>query len=116
MKFRLGHREVLKRALVVCMCLLVFVFALQPRINFHGKGFVGKLQPRERTKLRPEAKITRIDGPSVVAFWLATGVAYFLLFRGQPVMQRILLVLAPRDVMPEYHRQSFLRPPPAFLH
>lgn len=115
MGFLVKHRDLLKRGLVLCMCLLVFVFALQPRINFHGKGFVGKLQPRERTKLRPEAKVIRVDVP-VVAFWLATSAAYFLMFCGQPVMQRVLLVLAPHDVMPQYHRQTFLRPPPVFSH
>jgi|KBSMisStandDraft_5_1062788.scaffolds.fasta_scaffold567370_1 hypothetical protein len=116
MGFLVKHRDSLKRGLVLCMCLLVFVFALQPRINFHGKGFVTKVQLRERTKLRPEAKITRVDLPVVVASWLATNAAYFLMFRGQPVMQRILVVLAPRDVMPQYHRQTFLRPPPVFSH
>lgn len=110
------HRDLLKRGFVLCMCLLVFVFALQPRINFHGKGFVTKVQPRERTKLRPEAKITRVEVPVVVASWLATSAAYFLMFHGQPVMQRILLVLAPRDLMPQYHRQTFLRPPPSISH
>lgn len=107
------HREFLKRGLVLCVCLLVFIFALQPRIHFHGKGFVSKVHLRERTKLRPEAKISRVAIASVVAF-LATATSYFLLFRGQPVMQRIFLVLSPRDLMPQYHRQTFLRPPPAF--
>jgi hypothetical protein len=113
----LANREFLKRGFIICMCLLVFVFALQPRIHFHGKGFVTKMPPRERTKLRPEARISRIDVPSVVAFWLATAASYFLLFRGQPVMQRVLLVLlVPHDVMPKYHRSTFLRPPPIFSY
>jgi len=112
----LANREFLKRGLIICMCLLVFVFALQPRIHFHGKGFVSKVPHRERTKLRPEAKISSVDVPSVVAFWLATAAAYFLLFRGQPVMQRVLLVLVPRDLMPRYHRNTFLRPPPIFSY
>ncbi len=108
----LTHRDLVKRGLVVLMCLLVFVFALQPRIHFHGKGFVSKAQHHERTKLRPEAKISQVDAPSVVAFWLVTTAAYFLLFRGQPVMQEMLLVLVPHDLMPQYHRSSFVRPPP----
>ena len=114
MVFPSGHRDLLNRGLVICMCLLVFIFALQPRIHFHGKGFVTKVQPRERTKLRPEAKIIQVDVPSVVAFWLATTAAYFLMFRGQPVVRRTLPVLVPRDLLPQYHPQTFLRPPPVF--
>jgi hypothetical protein len=109
------NREFLKRGLVACMCLLVFVFALQPRIHFHGKGFVSKVQPHERTKLRPEAKISRVPLASAVEV-LATATSFFLLFCGQPVMQRIFLVLAPHDMMPQYHRITFLRPPPAFIY
>ncbi len=109
----LANRDSARRILAISVCFIVFLFALQSRPDYHGKGVVHQAYPHDSHKARLEAKSFGTDLPAVVVFWfIATGM-YYLLFRGQPLVQRVFSSLVTHDAA-LFYRRRFLRPPPLY--
>ena len=107
----LANRDYMRRILAVSVCLVIFLFALQAKPDLHGKGLVQQIYPHDSHKARLETNSFKTLLPAVVVFWLATTGMYYLLFRGQPLVQRVFSSLVAHDAVLQYRRR-FLRPPP----
>lgn len=110
----LANRDYLRRILAIAVCLVIFLFALQVKPDLHGRGLVHQAYPHDSHKARFEANSFRTALPAIVVFWFATTGMYYLLFHGQPLVQRVFSSLVAHDAVLLYRRQ-FLRPPP-FLY
>jgi hypothetical protein len=107
----LANRDNMRRILAVSVCLVIFLFALQARPDYHGKGLVHQIYPHDSHKARFEANSFKTLLPAIVVFWLSATGMYYLLFRGQLLVQRVFSSLVAHDAILLYRRQ-FLRPPP----
>ena len=110
----LANRDYLRRILAISVCLVIFLFGLQAGFGFHGQGIVNQSHPHDTHKARFEANSFETALPAIVVFWFAVTGMYYLLFRGQPLVQRFFSSLVAHDAVLLYRRQ-FLRPPP-LLH
>ncbi len=108
-----ANREYLRRILAVSVCLVIFAFALQVRPDLHGKGVLNQIYPQDSHKARLEANSFKTSLPAIVVFWFTAAGMYYLLFRGQPLVQRVFSSLVSHDAALLYSRR-FVRPPPLF--
>ncbi len=106
-----ANRDYLRRILAISVCLVIFLFAFQVRPDLHGKGVLNKLYPQDSHKARLEANSFKTALPAIVVFWFTATGRYYLLFRGQPLVQRVFSSLVAHDAVLLYRRQ-FVRPPP----
>jgi hypothetical protein len=107
----LANRDYLRRILAVSVCLVLFLFVFQARPDFHGKGVVQKIYPHDSHKARLEANSFKTLLPAIAVFWFVPTGMYYLLFRGQPLVQKVFSSLVAHDAVLQYRRR-FLRPPP----
>lgn len=107
----LANRDQMRRFLAISVCLLIFLFVLQARLDLHGQGFVPQNHPHESHKARFEANSSKTVLPAITVCWFAAAITYVLLFRGQPLVPIVFSSLVAHDTAQRYHRQ-FLRPPP----
>jgi len=107
----LANRDSLRRVLAISVCLVIFAFALQVKPDLHGKGVVNQIYPRDSHKARFESNSFKTALPAIVVFWFTATGMYYLLFRGQLLVQRVFSSLVAHDAALLCRRQ-FVRPPP----
>ena len=95
----LANRESLRRIVAISVCLVIFLFALQARPDYHGKGLVHQVYPHDSHKARFEANSFKTLLPAIVVFWFFSTGMYYLLFRGQPLVQRVFSSLVAHDAI-----------------
>lgn len=106
-----ANRDYTRRILAVLVCLVIVVFALQIKPDLHGKGVRNQIYPQDSHKARLEANSFKTALPAIVVFWFTAAGTYYLLFRGQPLVQRVFSSLVAHDAVLLFRRQ-FVRPPP----
>ena len=102
-----------RRFCVIFVCLLIFFFALQSRLELYGHGFDTQIHPCNSSKLCIDASTSRTFVPAVIVVdWFVAAVTYCLLLHGERLEQRVFGSLVSHDLKLHYQRR-FLRPPPA---
>lgn len=107
----LVNRGNLRRFLMGFICLLVFFFVLQSKLELYGQGFNTPVHPYNSSKLRIEASQSKILLPAITIRWFVAGATYRLLLDGRPLVQVVSVSLISHDQrLPSQER--FQRPPP----
>lgn len=109
----LANRGGLRRLCAIFVCLLIFLFALQSKLELYGQGFDAQIHPCSSSKVCVDASASRIFVPAVIVVdWFAAAVTYCLLLHGERLEPRVFGSLVSHDLKLHYQRR-FLRPPPA---
>jgi hypothetical protein len=105
---------VVRRALLITLCVLVFVFVLRAKTSVYNGSGPAKVTPTTASKLwfsGQKLEVQTADNGTAVLFWMAIVCVFGMLLRHEPRLQTFLLSPPASNVSLRYlHR--FLRPPP----
>jgi hypothetical protein len=108
------HNKTLRRALLLMLCALVFLFALRAKTAVYNGGAPVKVTPSTASKLwlsGQKMEVRSVDSGSATLFWMAVLCLFTLYLHREPRVQSVFLIPPPTDRSRQYlHR--FLRPPP----
>ncbi len=109
-----AKRSDLQRYFLVCLCLLVFLFAFHAKLEKYGSNR-GKAHPSAASKLCSDTSTWKPVFPVLILLWASARSTYRLLHHGEPLVQMKFGALVAHDDKVSYQR-LFLRPPPLFSH
>ena len=113
MSFR-PKRGDLRRLGVIFVCLLIFLFALEAKLELYGQGFHVSIHPCNSSKLRLDASTAKAVLPVMVAIWLAVMPLYRPSLHNHILVERTFITPVPLELR-LWYRDHVFRPPPALL-
>ena len=109
------YDERLRRALLLGLCLLVFLFALHAKTEVYNGGAPAKITPTTASKLwlsGQKMQLQSVDSSSGVLFFIALLCVFGLYLHRERLVQSVFQIPPPRNLSLQY-LYRFLRPPPA---
>jgi hypothetical protein len=115
---QIQQSKLLRMALPVALCLLVFFFALHAKTAVYNGGSPVKISPATASKLwlsgqKLQAPPIQFDHTPLLFWFLAVSLFGFCLNR-RPLIQSVVVVPQPSNIR-LWHLRRFLRPPPIQL-
>ena len=109
----LENHGALRRFWVIFVCLLIVLFVIQVKLAPYCQGLDTPTHPHNSSKFRIEVDVSKTLVPAIIVVWFAAAITYCLLLRGEPLVQKVFVLLVTHDVTLPYQK-LFLRPPPVF--
>ena len=108
------QNETRRRALLLTLCVLVFMFALRAKTEVYSGGEPAKMTPSTASKLwvsGQKMEVQSVDASGDVLFWMAVLCLIGLYLHRELRVQSAFLPPPPGS-LPLWQIHRFLRPPP----
>ena len=109
------QNEKLRRALLLILCVFVFMFALHAKTEVYSGGVPAKVTPTNASKLwfsAEKMEIQSVDLSSGVPFWMGV-LCLIVIYLHRELRVRSAFLTPPPRNLPLRQMHRFLRPPPA---